>query len=230
MMNVKSIALIAMAVVAASATSAPAGTKYAANLVYNAVTDPPGPGVSTLSAKSSLKLDDKGNIAVSLAGVTVSACVGGTNDAASCSADSECPGGACTAGLATSSTLYNDSVKSGGNPSLDGTEFIVIIRLYLPDIAGLFAYVEVPIPVDVKAGKGKTKLNAQPLFALIPAGAGRTVEIQGTQIWGPLGASNASACQSTIDSSLPVIFPGDTTTCRGGTNFGMSGLFIPPAS
>lgn len=84
-----------------------------------------------------------------------------------------------------------------------------------------------PIPVDLKAGKGKTKLNAAPLFALIPAGSGRTVEVQGTQVWGPLGAGSAPACQATVDSALPVIFPPDMTTCRGGTNFGMSGLFIP---
>jgi len=202
MMNVKRIALIAMAVVAASATSAPAGTKYAANLVYNAITDPPGN--PTLSSKSSLKLDDKGNISIALAGVTDS---GGM--------------------LVTTTTNYNDSIKSGSGVALDGTEYIVLIKLYLPDIAGLFPYVQVPIPVDLKSGKGKTKLNASPLFALVPAGAGRTLEIQGAQVWGPLGVSNASLCASIVGGSLPVVFPGDTTTCQGGTNFGMSGLFIP---
>lgn len=203
MMNVKSIALIAIAVVAGWATSAPAGTKYAANLVYNGTTDPP-PN-PTLSPKSSLKVDDKGSIAVSLAGVT---------DA----------GG----GLVTTSTVYNDSVKAGGPVALDGSEIIVIVKVFVPDVAGLIPYAEVPIPVDLKAGKGKTKLSAAPLFGFLTPPLGRTIEIQGTQVWGPLGAANASACQATVDSSLPVILPPDTTTCRGGTNFAMSGIFVPP--
>lgn len=196
-MNMKRIAMIAMAVVAASATAAPAGTKYAANLVSNSPVDPP-PN-PTLSVKSSVKLDDKGNIQVSLAGVTDG-----------------------SGALVTTSTSYNDTKST--SPVLDGTEYIVIIKLF---VAAVPAFdIELPVPVDLKAGKGKTKLSAAPLFALITPPAGRTVEIRGSEVWGPLGAPNAAACQAVVANSLPVGLPLGAT-CRGGTQIGMSGLSIP---
>lgn len=227
MKSLKHIALVAMAV-AVSAVPALAGTKYAANLVSNSPTDPVLP--PTLSPKSSVKLDDKGAIAVSLAGVVEpgpSSCVGGTNDTASCSVASECPGGSCVASTVpvTTSTAYNDTFV------LDGTEYVVIIKMVIPGISGLFDRVELPIPMDLKAGKGKMKRSAAALFAFIPSGIGRSLEIIGTEVWGPLGA-NAAACQAVISQSIPVslvpVGDPDPTACRGGTQFGMSGLAIPP--
>lgn len=196
MMNVKSIALIAMAVVAASATSAPAGTKYQTNLVSNSTTDPP-PN-PTLSAKSSIKAADKGAIQVSLSGVTDS---------------SGMP--------VTTSTAYNDGA------ALDGTEYTVIIKLYIPAIAALFPIVELPVPVDLKAGKGKTKLNASSFFTLIPPGTGRGIEVRASEVWGPLSAAKAPGCDAIVHSSLPVSLSENDPTCRGGDHIGMSGMYIP---
>jgi hypothetical protein len=196
MMNVKSIALIAVAVVAASATSAPAGTKYAANLVSNGTVDPPVP--PTLSPKSSIKVADKGAIQVSLSGVV--------------------DGGGMPV---TTSTSYNDGT------GLDGSEYIVIIKLFIPAVAVLFPVIELPVPVDLKAGKGKTKLNASSFFALIPPGTGRGVEITGSEVWGPLSAAKAPACEAIVSSSLPVSLGANDPTCRGGDHIGMSGMYIP---
>lgn len=198
MKSLKHLALVAMAV-AVSAAPALAGTKYAANLVTNSPTDPVVP--PTLSPKSSVKLDDKGAISVSLAGV-----VDGSN------------------ALVTTSTAYNDTFV------LDGSEYVVIIKMVIPGISGLFDRVELPIPMDLKAGKGKAKRSAAALFAFIPSGLGRSLEIIGTEVWGPLGASSTS-CQAIISQSLPVslvpVGNPDPTDCRGGTQFGMSGLAIP---
>ncbi len=201
MSNVKRIALVAAAVVAAAATSAQAGgTKYAANLVTAASSDPPAPGTPTLSPKSSLKLDSKGTVAIALAGVVDGAGI-----------------------PVTTSTSYKDT------GTLDGSEYTVIIKLSVTAINGLFPVVEVPIAVELKAGKGKVKLSVASFLSLIPAGAARTVEITGAEVWGPLGAGTpASDCQAVVSNSLPVGLPLNPGVCRGGTQIGISGLYIPP--
>jgi len=231
MLKMKNVALIAMAAVVASATVAPAGTKYATNLVSNDAFDPPTP--PTLSAKSALKLDDKGTLSVKLAGVVEAGpmlCQGGTNTGAACTNGTECPGGTCVvSGVpVTTSQLYNETKKT--SPAVDGSEYVVIIKLVLPAISGFIPVVEVPVPVDLKAGKGGTKISAKDLFALIPPGAGRTVEVVGSEVWGPLGAGNAPACTALISSSLPASLTSPDPTCRGGSQIGMSGIAIPPVA
>lgn len=204
MLILKRIALISMAVMVA-ASPALAGTKFATNIVpsdaFNPATNP------TLLPKGQIKLSDKGAISVSLAGVTDA---GGT--------------------LVTTSTLYNDSVASGP-PSLDGTEYTVILKLFLPAIAGaplFITSVEVPIPVDLKAGKGKTKLSVASLLSLLGPSSGRAVEIRGAEVWGPIGAGPpAVACTGVVSNPLPVGLPLAPGLCRGGTQIGLSGLSVP---
>jgi hypothetical protein len=197
MLNLKRIALIAMAVVAASATAAPAGTKYATNLVpSDAFVDPPAN--PTLSPKSSVKLSDKGAVQVGLAGVTDGA------------------------GLpVTTSTSFNDTSV------LDGSEYIVIIKLSVTAIKGFIPLVEVPVAVDLTAGKGKAKMSVSALLGSLPPGTPRTVEIVGSEVWGPLGAGTPTTdCQAIFSNSLPVGLPLGAV-CRGGTQIGISGISIP---
>ena len=204
MTNLKRIALIAMAVVAAATSPALAGTKYAANLVSNDAFDPPAN--PTLSPKSSIKLSDKGSIAIALAGVTDGA-----------------------GALVTTSTVYADSVKLDPTaPNLDGSEYIVIITLFIPAVAGPAPVIEVPIPVDLKGGKGKTKLSVAGLLSLIGPGIGRGIEIRGSEVWGPLGTAGGepAACLSVVGGGIPAGIPLGVV-CRGGTQFGMSGLSVP---
>lgn len=192
MKTVKQFALVVMALVIA--TPALAGTKYQTNIVSNSPTHPPAN--PTLSPKSAIKLDDKGKIQASLAGVTDG-----------------------SGALVTTSGSFNSS------GTLDASTYIVILKLHLPAIAGLFEVVEFPIPVDLKNGKGKTKYNVSSLFAFLTPPNGRTVEIRGLEVWGPMGAG-AAACDALVSGPLPVIFPPDMT-CRSGDHIGISGLAVP---
>ncbi len=204
MLTLKRIALISMAVMAA-ASPALAGTKYATNIVpfdaFNPATNP------TLLPKGQIKLSDKGAIFVSLAGVTDG-----------------------SGALVTTSTLYNDSAPTG-NPSLDGTEYTVILKLYMPAIALVFPniqLVEVPVPVDLKAGKGKTKLSVASLLGLLAPNVGRSIEIRGAEVWGPIGAGLPAAdCTAVVSNALPVGLPLAPGLCRGGTQIGISGISVP---
>jgi len=228
MKTLKQLALVAAAV-AVAASPALAGTKYAANLVSNSPTHPVLP--PSISAKSSVKLSDKGSIQVGLAGVVVpgmtNECYGGSNEGDACTMPGDCLGGGVCGPVGdpvTSTSTYNET------GTLDGTEYIVIIKLVIPGITGLIERVELPVPVVLSKGKGKTKLSAAALFAFIPMGIGRTLEIIGSEVWGPLGA-NAAACQAVIDQAIPAslippMSPPDPS-CRGGSQVGMSGLAIP---
>ena len=103
---------------------------------------------------------------------------------------------------------------------------MAIIKLVLPAISG-HPVVEVPLPVDLKAGKGKTKLSAAALFALLPPGAGRTAEIIGTEVWGPLTVAKAPGCTALVGSAIPASLTSPDPTCRGTQQIGMSGLALP---
>jgi hypothetical protein len=152
----------------------------------------------TLSPKSQIKLSDKGTVQVSLAGV-----------------------------LDGAGVPVNSSTSFADTGTLDGSEYVVIVKLHLPAIEGLFPVVELPVVVSMKAGKGKRKMSASAFFAFIPPGAGRSVEIVGAEVWGPLGgAPEAAACQAVIDGPIPVLFPPDPS-CRGGDKIGISGMYIP---
>ncbi len=202
MLTLRKLAVIGLAVVA-SAAPALAGTKYAANIVPSSPANPP-PN-PTLSSKGSIKLDDKGKLSVSLSGVT---------DA----------GGA----LVDTSGVYNDSLL----PTVDATTYIAIVRLKMPGVTALVPAiddVELPVPVDLKKGKGKTKLDAGPLLDLLDIlpTLGRTAEVAGVEVWGPLGAT-AAACQAVVGNSPPVSLVTPDAACRGGSQIGMSGIAIPP--
>ena len=204
MITLKRIALIALAVVAAATSPALAGTKYAANLVSNDLFNPPSN--PTLSPKSSIKLSDTGSIAIALAGVTDG-----------------------TGALVTTSTAYAASVKvKPPAPVLDGSEYIVIIKLFIPAVAGNTPLIEVPVPVDLIDGKGKTKLSVAGLLGLLVPQNGRGIEIRGAEVWGPLGtaAGEPAACMGVVGAAIPAGLPLGAV-CRGGTQFGISGLSIP---
>ena len=225
MKMIKRIALVSIAAVVASATAAPAGTKYAANLVPYLASDQPIP--PTMAAKGSIKLSDKGAIQVALAGVVEATgpliCFGGDTNGAACTTNVDCPnGGTCSASgvPVTTSTSFNDT------GTLDGTEYAVIIKLTVTAVEGLFPVIEVPVMVDLKSGKGKTKMDVSSLLVFVTGSVPRTIEIVGSEVWGPLGGGNVAACQATIDQSIPVIFPPDPS-CRGGTKIGISGLYVP---
>lgn len=192
-----------LALIAAAVAVAASPALAGTKYAANLVSNSPihPPSNPTLSSKSSIKLSDKGAIQVGLAGVT--------------------DGGGV---LVTSTSGWPES------GTLDGTEYTVIIKIVIPGITGIIERVEVPVPVVLNKGKGKVKLNVASLFNLIPGGIGRTLEIIGSEVWGPLGA-NAAACEAVVEQAIPAsliipMAPPDPS-CRGGVQIGMSGLDIP---
>jgi hypothetical protein len=155
-----------------------------------------------LSSKSQIKLSDKGAVSIALAGVTDGA-----------------------GALVTTSQAYNASVQ---NPqlTLDGSEYIVIIKLHIPAIDS-FPVIEVPVPVDLTGGKGKTKLNLAGVLGLLGPGLGRGLEVTGAEVWGPLGAPAASACLVIVGNSPHATLIAGDPACRGGTQIGIAGLSLP---
>lgn len=206
MLTLKRIVLIATVVVAVSASSALAGTKYGTNLVsiYAPQPAPPALQIKALSSKSQLKLSDKGVAAVSLAGVTNA---GGL--------------------LVTTSQTYNKSIAADPTtPTLDGSEYVVIIKLNVVAVNGLLPVIEVPVPIDLTAGKGKTKLNLGGLLNLLPGGLSRSIEVTGAEVWGPLGLPTTN-CLAVVGASTPASLMANDPACRGGTQIGLSGISIP---
>jgi hypothetical protein len=205
MLTCKRFALV-VALMAAAASPALAGTKFATNLVPESdLHPPPNP---TLSAKSQIKMADKGTLTIALAGVTTAA-----------------------GELANTSTTYNDAVGSGAPPALDGTEYIAIVKAYMPGVEFLAPVIEVPVPVNLKKGKGKTTLVLGNLFGLLGT-SGRSFEVRGVEVWGPLGAAAAGDCQAIVAAPIPVGIPNGLNpgVCRdadGGVRIGISGLSIP---
>ncbi len=116
----------------------------------------------------------------------------------------------------TTSTSYKDT------KTLDGSEYIVILKA---NFAALGVPFESAIPVDLKNGNGVTNLLMSSLFALIPPGVGRSIDVEGAEVWGPLGTATLAACQAVVDTGYDLT-PGDTA-CRQGTEIGVSGINIP---
>ena len=106
MLTLKQLAVMGLAIVAAASPALAGGTKYSANLVTSDSGDPPTP--PDLSPKSSVKLDSKGAIAVSLSGVT--------NNAGE---------------LVSTSGNYKETGQ------VDDSTYSVIIKLFLPALPGV---------------------------------------------------------------------------------------------
>jgi hypothetical protein len=209
MFNWRYPSLVMIAALTLSAHAAVAGTKVLVSLVPNSATDPPTPPTMS-ETKGKLLGTDKGVVKVSLSGVTTDGVT-----------------------FVTTSTAFNDAVKACTTPPcaivLDGSEYVVIIKVSVP-AAGFDA--EFIVPVDLKKGNGKTKVSASSVISLIPSGAGRSLEVKGAEVWGPVGGDgttcadvmNALILGSGIDTTL------DDPACRGangGVKIGVAGLNAP---
>jgi len=66
------------------------------------------------------------------------------------------------------------------------------------------------------------------LLGLLVPQNGRGIEIRGAEVWGPLGtaAGEPAACMGVVGAAIPAGLPLGAV-CRGGTQFGMSGLSLP---
>lgn len=104
----------------------------------------------------------------------------------------------------------------------DGTTYVAVIR---GTFTALGVGFELPVPIDLKKGNGTTKLNGSASFSMIPPGIGRSAEINGVEVWGPLGAANVAACNAVLASVVSLV-PNDPS-CRGGTKIGVAGVNFP---
>ena len=153
------------------------------------------PSNPTLTSKGKASLKDDGSIKVGIKGVT--------------------DGGGVPA---ESTTAFTDS----GNTTLDGSEYIYIVKGRFVSLGVNF---EAYVPVPVKTGNGKGTLNLSSQFGLIPAGAGRGVEITGGEVWGPIGLANLAACQADVTAGVSVTPPDND--CRAGAQIGVAGILSP---
>ena len=199
MMNRKRVVYLSLAVLAASTPLALAGTKYQANVVPASASNPPAN--PTLTTKGKIQVSDSAKMQASIKGVTDGA-----------------------GAPANSSTAYVTTLKTHVAPVLDGTEYIAILK---GNFAALNISFELPIPIDVKNGNGGTTLALPALTSLIPPGTGRSIEITGAEIWGPLGAANAASCVAIVGATPPVGYVLNDPACRGGTKIGVAGVNLP---
>jgi hypothetical protein len=174
-----------------------AGTKFQTNIVPSSAVSPPTN--PTLSTKGKIQFDDKGKILLTVKGVT-----DGAGDPV------------------TTSTAIKDSLKATGTPVADDTTYVAVVR---GTFTALGIQFEMPVPFDLKKGNGTTKLAEGAQFSQIPGGIGRSVEINGVEVWGPLGAGNVAACNSVLANVVTLVT--NDPSCRGGTKIGVAGINFP---
>jgi len=107
--------------------------------------------------------------------------------------------------------------------TINGDEYFVIVSGEFPALGVDFVF---NLLVEPKAGKGKGKLDASGLFALIPAGVHRASELKSVKVVGPLGAANAVDCRANIQAGGFVIL-GGLNPCDQGDLIGVGGVLLP---
>jgi hypothetical protein len=116
--------------------------------------------------------------------------------------------------LVNSSTTFDDT----GN--VDGTEYVIILKA---TFTALNLPIERAIPMTMSDGKGKAKISLAGMLTLLPPALGRSVEVTGAEVWGPLGGANVAACQA----ELTLGYAAPPSACRGGTKIGVAGINVP---
>lgn len=91
---------------------------------------------------------------------------------------------------------------------------------YVTVLSGIFVALGQPfrfnLVAELKKGKGTAKIDASKLFVLVPEQIEpRSVHITNVEVYGPLGAENAAACQARVDSNAPFILAGQANPCVG---------------
>ena len=124
----------------------------------------------------------------------------------------------------TASTGLVTSERTG---TLDGDEYVALL-------SGTFVALSQPfqfnLVTDLKNGNGVAKIDASRLFVLVPTLIKpRSVRITGMEVYGPLGAENAAACQAKLASDAPFILSGGTNPCVDETQLpiAVGGIEVP---
>jgi hypothetical protein len=117
----------------------------------------------------------------------------------------------------------DQSFKTTG--TLTGDEYVVVLK-------GVFVALGTPFEFNLVSelsnGNGATKVDASGLFALIPPGLIKSVDVTGAEVHGPLGAANVAGCTANLTGPLPGInLPPAVNPCIGGTKIGVAGVQVP---
>lgn len=112
----------------------------------------------------------------------------------------------------------NTSLQDTG--LLDGDEYVVILKA---NFTALGVDIEIPIAMDLKNGGGKGAVSLGALVGMIPPATGRSIEVTGGEVWGPLGGANVLACQAELTTGFALL----TSLCKGGTKVGVAGVDVP---
>jgi hypothetical protein len=116
--------------------------------------------------------------------------------------------------LVTGSTSFKDT------GTLDGSEYVAILKM---NFIALGVVVEVPVAMSMKNGGGKGAVALGSLVSMIPPGTGRSLEVTGGEVWGPLGGANVAACQAELATGFALL----SSLCKGGTKVGVAGVDVP---
>jgi len=100
--------------------------------------------------------------------------------------------------------------------------YVVIVK---GNFTALGVDFETVLPVGLKNGNGASKADLSSLFGMIPGGVGRSVEVTGGEVWGPISSGQAAACDTVVSTGF-TLTPGDPA-CRDGSQIGVAGINIP---
>lgn len=192
-MKLASILTVGIVSLALTVGSAEAGTKYQTNIVP-ANADMNGLETDpTLSNKSKVKITDTGQFQAKVDGVT---------DA--------------LGALVTTDGSFDDKTA----PALNGDEYLVIIGGTFVALGVGFQF---NLPMELKGGKGKAKIDASSLFGLIPPGTLRSTQQTTVEVYGPIGPAAVAACATNLDGGGFVVSP-DPNPCLAGDRVGVGGI------
>ncbi|TFH24069.1 MAG: hypothetical protein E4H03_04635 [Myxococcales bacterium] len=156
----------------------------------------------TLSEKGQVKITGKGVFQAKLDGVT---------DAAGA--------------LVTTDGSYNDKTA----PTLTGDEYMVVIGGTFVALGVDFRF---DLPIELKGGKGKAKIDAASLFTLIRPEVLRTTQQTTINVFGPIGVDAVAGCLTILDRT-PETKGGFTVDpepnlCEAGIRIGVGGIELAP--
>ncbi len=127
-------------------------------------------------------------------------------------------------GVQTASGALATSDKSLKSGNVTGDEYAVILS---GKIIALNLEIELGVLIEMKEGKGTTKIDISHVFGLFPNGLAKTIAWGNVEVYGPVGTNNLEACQNNMDLSDGLSFPPAPHPCVGGTHIGSGGIVDP---
>lgn len=110
--------------------------------------------------------------------------------------------------------------------AFNGDEYVTVLSGVFVALGQLFRF---NLVTELKKGKGTSKIDASKLFVLVPKQIEpRSVHITNVEVYGPLGAENAAACQELVNDNFPVLLSGQANPCvdESATAIAVGGITV----